>query len=209
MKVRTGFVSNSSSSSFIVVFPKHVGSVENMGELLFRGDWEPGATMSYYGDPVLLFDIAERVYSDYCNEKKNSEEARNHALLQQCTAHHYVYVFNERDLFEIISKGEASPKQIELLRDSLEIDKERLKLGEFDKRTKKFKVWCARSDKYYQDMETEAERLGREDMEKLLKTHKEYIILTLEYSDNDGNLNSILEHADIFKNLINKRISHH
>jgi len=58
-------------------------------------------------------------------------------------------------------------------------------------------------------METEEQRLGQEEFTKLLKTHKDYIILTLEYGDGDGSLNAIIEHGDIFKNLVSQRISHH
>ena len=45
MKRRTGFVSNSSSSSFIVAFPHKPVDCKEMEELLFRGN--PGLNNPY------------------------------------------------------------------------------------------------------------------------------------------------------------------
>lgn len=62
MKIRNGFVSNSSSSSFVVAFPKKPESVEEVHKMLF-GQTEPRA-FTCYGDEVNTSRIAQQVFSD-------------------------------------------------------------------------------------------------------------------------------------------------
>jgi hypothetical protein len=62
MKVRSGFVSNSSSSSFIVGFPKLPSSPETLEKMMFD---ESGLVQPYdfsQGTPTI--EIAKRVFSD-------------------------------------------------------------------------------------------------------------------------------------------------
>ena len=62
MKVRSGFVSNSSSSSFIVAFPQVPGSVDEVRALLF-GDVELWAAEWYEHDSIEISILAKRVFS--------------------------------------------------------------------------------------------------------------------------------------------------
>lgn len=63
MKTRNGFVSNSSSSSFVVVFPKCPESTSEVLKYMFEGK-EGGVSLDYYGDGYSYNQIAERVYED-------------------------------------------------------------------------------------------------------------------------------------------------
>jgi len=61
MKIRTGFVSNSSSSSFIVAFPRMPSSVGDVHNMLFGPD--PIAIRAY-DDPISSLSAASRVWDD-------------------------------------------------------------------------------------------------------------------------------------------------
>lgn len=66
MKIRTGFVSNSSSSSFVVAFDRIPSSAEEMKKILF-GDRE--VFSSPYGDDSWDTSyIAKIVYDDFCEQ---------------------------------------------------------------------------------------------------------------------------------------------
>lgn len=71
MKTRTGFVSNSSSSSFVVAFkeplPKDAAEVKS---LLFGEE----DSISCYGDPVSTKDAAEQVFSDMQKAKPMTDD---------------------------------------------------------------------------------------------------------------------------------------
>jgi len=62
MKTRTGLVSNSSSSSFIIVFPKKPQSAKEVHKRLYNG---AEGSIQYYGDNSRTHaEISERVYND-------------------------------------------------------------------------------------------------------------------------------------------------
>ena len=70
MKIRNGFVSNSSSSSFVVIFPKEPKNAEDVKKMLFKEE-------QYYYDPWnedkwTTEEVAETVWEDICNQNKNN-----------------------------------------------------------------------------------------------------------------------------------------
>ena len=72
MKIRYGFVSNSSSSSFLVKLPKCEDiTFEKIHRLMFGRDDD--FEVSYYGDPVSSFSLAQIVTSDLLLATPNNE----------------------------------------------------------------------------------------------------------------------------------------
>lgn len=65
MKIRKGFVSNSSSSSFVVVFPKTPNSIEDVKKIMF-GDME-----THEGYKTI--DIAKRIFNDITSQLNEGE----------------------------------------------------------------------------------------------------------------------------------------
>lgn len=61
MKTRNAFVSNSSSSSFIVAFPREPTSAEEVFQIMFNGEDE---AIEFYSDPVPHKAIANQVWRD-------------------------------------------------------------------------------------------------------------------------------------------------
>jgi hypothetical protein len=66
MKCRSGFVSNSSSSSFIIPLEEKPGSIEETAEILFG---TTDGTFIGYSGPVDYITLAERVYWDIRNAR--------------------------------------------------------------------------------------------------------------------------------------------
>lgn len=71
MKIRAGFVSNSSSSSFIVAFPRVPKSAEEVHEMMFPKGPED---ICPYGDSYSSQTVAEEVWSEV--QKKKSRLAK-------------------------------------------------------------------------------------------------------------------------------------
>lgn len=157
MKIRTGFVSNSSSSSFIVVFDKKPENAKELRDMMFGSQ--------------ILFD---HPYEDITY---STEEIAEH-------------VFNE--IKEVSSNiEELSP---EFAYDSpVNIDNFKDKDNSID--------W----DKYQEARQKVSDKQSK----NFIKEHKDKFIGVFEYSDNNNDFETALEHGDIFSNLENIRISKH
>ncbi len=77
MKIRNGFVSNSSSSSFLVVFPREPKSAEEVRTMLFD---ENEKLYGYYDDNYSVQHVAETVWSDICSQTPNDIQAAKEEL---------------------------------------------------------------------------------------------------------------------------------
>ncbi len=75
MKTRNGFVSNSSSSSFVVAFPKKPKRFEDAYKMMFAG--EEGGIQPYdFVDGLSHSQIAKRVWDDISSKKKDKWDTK-------------------------------------------------------------------------------------------------------------------------------------
>lgn len=86
MKIRNGFVSNSSSSSFVVAFLKKPESIEDVMEILF-GDRESDGMVTYYDHSYPQRRVAEQVFSDLQSEPVDKDQA----IIDEFNADRYNY----------------------------------------------------------------------------------------------------------------------
>lgn len=74
MKIRNGFVSNSSSSSFVVAFPRIPKDANDVRNMLFSPEEE--FFYSPYGDDYYnVIEVANTVWNDICNQIVNDFES--------------------------------------------------------------------------------------------------------------------------------------
>lgn len=183
MKTRSGFVSNSSSSSFVVAFPRVPKSAKEVQEMMF-GD-SPFLDNPYDEEKTKTKDIAETVWGDIKPQKRWKEKFRNERIKET------VRGISDDELnyndFTIvpdpITEVEYNGKIIVTARPREQVDWKR----------------------YGEACDVYAQRT----VKALQKDWNGKVIYVFSYGDNDGDYFSNLEHGEIFKNLPHKQISNH
>ena len=176
MKIRKGFVSNSSSSSFIVMFPRVPTSVDDVAKMLFGGK----STVFVGSYPVK--QVAETVFNDIQGQKMNDLEKA----------------------IELLSHSWDCPVKYEDYQTDLN-DWKTMNHGAYDADCKKW------AEKRFEEFFS----LKKIRKDKLLKIEGKDIDVSgdvffiFEYSDNDGEYFSTLEHGGLFDNLEQIILSHH
>ena len=83
MKTRTGFVSNSSSSSFIIGLSNKPSCVEDVHKELFDTDEVRELEALYDGDDTYTtLDVAQQVYEDVSNQKPTNLDKGKKEILE-------------------------------------------------------------------------------------------------------------------------------
>lgn len=180
MKFRTDFVTNSSSSSFIVYFDEIPQSAEEMQNMLFGPrDFfpHPFQDINYEAE-----DIAKIVFNDMKDTvitKATKDEII--ALLTNI----FYWEVSENYPYPECPNSSYNPKDAEW--------------KEYDKLERKV---LAQRDK-------EALRLATAEFKKQFKGKPLDKVRIFIYGDHNGELECAMEHGDLFRRLFHIRISHH
>jgi len=180
MKIRTGFVSNSSSSSFVVALPHKPKDVKDLQEMLFGKEQWHYNSIAYDGDDkdVPTIDIAEKVF------KKIKRKA------------------TKKEIFESIADGWFDvffmlPGHYNI--DQNDPDYERIDNDDPNRMEKLRKQWAKESK--------ENKKRAKDISEAFQRMNKEKYIVVMSFSDNDGE--AMEEHTDIFRRVEKIRTSYH
>jgi len=231
MKTRNGFVSNSSSSSFIVVFPKKPQSEKEVMKRLFNGQ---EGHISYYDMDVMHHsDISAIVYKDLKDKRK--------ATAKEISEEYESDIWHDAYELERNFRREHTPTQMmfdkihTLSSDLIDLCKKKSDLVR--KQDDEKDIFCVRHDMthFWADLSEneELDKLRREfdakqrkeldpisrkidkevnkislrNAKQFIEDHKGFWFTILSYADDGGQ--GLLEHGGIFKHIEHQRISHH
>lgn len=189
-KIRYGFVSNSSSSSFVIAIPNGMDTnLENILYTVFPETIKSGKDIDkkgfyYYDyDNMSALQAAEIIVRDLGNEKPNDIDKLKEALGG--------YIDKGSMSIELLEKIGLPPKYPERSW-KLPIEESRVIWEEY---SMKYTEWTERALSIFSEH------------------NKGSDIYTLEYSDNEGSISSAMEHAGVFNEMIANGtaivVSHH
>ena len=184
MKIRAGFVSNSSSSMFVVAFPHVPKSAKEVQEILF-GD-KLKLDNPYDGGVTKTDLIADTVWNDIKPQKRWKEKTRINRVS------------------EAVRGGwlEGQPKY-----ENFRITPNHIK--ELEYAGKPVLIARVREQTDWKAYEKACDKYAQEMVDILLNDWVDRVIYVFGYGDNDGDYYSTLEHGGIFNNLPHKQISWH
>lgn len=216
MKIRSGFVSNSSSSSFIVLFPHKPANKDDLKSMMFD-KWNGSEIIDDDLDLKLgltIDQIVERVFNDIKNGQKDCYNAES---VHNALNGHIDGLDGEGTMVALLYKRwrDASDKFNKLYRYSqkyisidgemsLENEKEWKKDPNYPEYQNKLEAE-KEAEKAWGEERNSAAKEMYDNFRKLYKYHSFEFIF--EYGDRRGE--HILEHCNIFRNLPHLTIDNH
>jgi hypothetical protein len=269
MKIRTGFVSNSSSSSFLFLFPFKPTTLNEMLKILGFKSGEK--LFGYSNDVVFTTDaIAKRLFKEVKEYKSNCSPIDNLIDFLENRGYRHLADKVEYGLYEINNSNIPNINLVDIAKDLIEEYKHILKEEEqnyikqqfqiqqfylsllklenllptyssFDEKglfqfsnyeSEKFvnrwrelhnlynqrntevlyminKISHKKSDKLWKKNREVIRKIATIEAKELLKIYKDHYIVSTSFSDNDGSLDSFMEHQFSYSNIKHIKVSNH
>lgn len=202
MKTRNGFVSNSSSSSFIVGFKKKPTSDWELCEVLYpatKDGQRPGVSTHYgYED---LDKNGVDAHSASTIIWRDLEEQKPMSLKQVMEEIKSGYFDGYPDMPWNNLESDKIRREYEALSGKDIYDK--------DADPEWVKKYHAAEKKRWDEHTAAVDKAAREYYERVKAQFKGLKLFRFSYSDNDGSIFATMEHGDTFRNVPHVRISHH
>jgi hypothetical protein len=235
MKTRTGFVSNSSSSSFIIPYNRNFRYKKKLQLVAFGFD----KSFNLYDDEYSINEMLDRLHIDLTTTPK----AKVKDIIEELSGRYSSYDFpdihknsnswyyKEEDSYkytddrlkisfhDVCLKHETLSNEYYAKRQEYHNQVPEKFRDDYKKQDKWLKAHTnyaffekdhsTQMNKLWEEEDKLRKKLARADFEELRKKHKRFVLLS--YSDNDSRLEVALEHGGIVEKLSVDviRISHH